>query len=50
MVSVQDEIENVKNYIIIQKLRYGDVFETVYNIDNDVLCYTEVFTTANSGK
>lgn len=37
MVSVQDEIENVKNYIIIQKLRYGDVFETVYNIDNDVL-------------
>lgn len=37
MVSLKDEIENVKNYIIIQKLRYGDVFETVYNIDDNVL-------------
>lgn len=36
MVTVQEEIENVKNYIIIQKLRYGDLFETVYNIDDDV--------------
>ena len=31
-----EEIENLKNYIIIQKLRYGDVFETVYNIDDNV--------------
>lgn len=36
MVSVQEEIENVKNYIIIQKLRYGDLFETVYNIDENI--------------
>lgn len=36
MVSVQEEIENVKNYIIIQKLRYGDLFETVYNIDDNI--------------
>lgn len=36
MLSVRDEIENVKNYVIIQKLRYGDVFEMVYNIDNNV--------------
>ena len=35
-VTVEEEIENVKNYIIIQKLRYGDLFETVYNIDEDV--------------
>lgn len=35
-VDVAEEIENVKNYIIIQKLRYGDLFETVYNIDEDV--------------
>lgn len=35
-VDVEEEIENVKNYIIIQKLRYGDLFETVYNIDEDV--------------
>ena len=33
-VNVEEEIENVKNYIIIQKLRYGDLFETVYNIDD----------------
>lgn len=36
MVSVEEEIENLKNYIIIQKLRYGDLFETVYNIDDNV--------------
>ena len=35
-VTVQEEIENVKNYIVIQKLRYGNLFETVYNIDEEV--------------
>lgn len=35
-VSVKEEIENVKNYIVIQKLRFGNLFETVYNIDDDV--------------
>lgn len=36
-VSVKEELENLRNYIIIQKLRYGDLFETVYNVDEDVL-------------
>lgn len=36
VVSLAEEIENLKNYIIIQKLRFGDLFETVYNIDKDV--------------
>ena len=36
VVSLEEEIENLKNYIIIQKLRFGDLFETVYNIDEDV--------------
>lgn len=36
IVTVNEEIENLKNYIIIQKLRYGDLFETVYNVDDDV--------------
>lgn len=36
LVSIQEEIENVKSYIVIQKLRYGDIFETVYNIDEEV--------------
>ena len=35
-VEVEEEIENVKNYIIIQKLRYGDLFETNFLIDEDV--------------
>ena len=35
-VNVDEEIENLKNYIIIQKLRYGDLFETNYYIDEDV--------------
>lgn len=35
-ISVEEELENVKNYIIIQKLRFGDLFETVYNIDDNV--------------
>lgn len=35
-VSIREEVENLKNYIIIQKLRYGDLFETVYNVDEDV--------------
>lgn len=36
-VSVQEELDNIKNYIIIQKLRFGSMFETIYNIDEDVL-------------
>ena len=36
LVTIQEEIENVRSYIIIQKLRYGDIFETVYNIDENV--------------
>lgn len=36
LVTVDEEIENLKNYIIIQKLRFGDLFETVYNIDKNV--------------
>ncbi|MEF9967190.1 MAG: histidine kinase, partial [Longicatena sp.] len=37
VISVKEELENVKNYIIIQKLRFGDLFETVYNIDDNVM-------------
>ncbi|MGX8850627.1 cache domain-containing sensor histidine kinase [Amedibacillus sp. YH-ame10] len=37
VVTVKEELENLKNYIIIQKLRFGDLFETVYNVDKDVM-------------
>lgn len=36
LLQVKDEIENVQNYIIIQKLRYGDLFETEYIVDADL--------------
>lgn len=37
LVTIEAEIENVKNYIIIQKIRYGDSFNVEYNIEKDVL-------------
>lgn len=36
LVDITDEIENVKNYIIIQKLRYGNLFDTNYQIDPEL--------------
>lgn len=36
LVAIKDEIENVQNYIIIQKLRYGDLFETEVMIEDDL--------------
>lgn len=36
-ITIEQEIENVKNYITIQKLRYGGTFNVNYEIENDVL-------------
>lgn len=36
-ISVNQEIENVKNYITIQKIRYGDIFNIEYFIDESIL-------------
>lgn len=36
LVEIQDELENVENYIVIQKLRYGDLFETELYIEEDL--------------
>lgn len=36
LVDICDEVDNVKNYIIIQKLRYGNLFETDFSIDEDI--------------
>lgn len=35
MVHLKDEIEYVKNYVFIQKIRFNDQFEIYYNIDDD---------------
>ncbi|RDY26036.1 sensor histidine kinase [Romboutsia weinsteinii] len=36
-ISIREEIENVKNYITIQKIRYGDTFNIEYEIEETIL-------------
>lgn len=36
IVSIKEEIENVRNYIHIMKIRFGDKFETEYEIDESI--------------
>jgi len=39
-LTIEEEIENLKNYVHIQKFRYGDKFDVEYRIDDDVKkCY-----------
>lgn len=33
IISINDEVEIVKNYLTIQKIRYGEMFSVVYKID-----------------
>jgi len=42
LVSLSEEIESVKNYISIQKYRYGDMFDIKYNIPDDILEYKTI--------
>ena len=39
-ISLREEIEIVKNYLEIQKLRFGDMFEAEYEIDEKLLDIT----------
>lgn len=39
MISVREELKNIQNYIIIQKIRYGESFELVYNCEEQVMEY-----------
>ncbi|WHH61123.1 sensor histidine kinase [Petroclostridium sp. X23] len=36
-VTLEEEIESVKNYIKIQKYRYGDIFSVKYNVQEETL-------------
>ncbi len=36
-ITVREEIENVKNYVTIQKFRYASLFADEYDIDDDTL-------------
>ncbi len=45
IVDVRFELQHAKNYILLQKIRYGDKFEVIYDIDEEVLdCKTLKFT------
>lgn len=37
LISIKDEVKNLDNYIIIQKIRYGTSFDITYDIDNQLL-------------
>jgi len=39
VISVEQEIETVKNYLSIQKIRYGDIFSAEYSIDEEIFKY-----------
>lgn len=39
VITIQEEIEIVKNYLVLQKLRYGDIFTDIYEIDGGVHRY-----------
>jgi len=39
LVSLSEEIDSVKNYMSIQKYKYGDMFDIVYNIPDEILEY-----------
>jgi len=36
LTSLSEELEGIKNYIIIQKYRYGDIFTVSYNIPDEI--------------
>lgn len=36
-ITIQEEIENLKNYVLIQKIRYNDKFEIHYDVSSEVL-------------
>jgi two-component system sensor histidine kinase YesM len=37
MVSLREELDNLKHYFTLQKIRYGDCFEVVYKVDETAL-------------
>jgi two-component system sensor histidine kinase YesM len=42
LVTLNEEIESVKNYVSIQKYKYGDMFDIVYNIPDPILEYKTI--------
>lgn len=42
VVGLDEEVDNVKTYLHIQKYRYGDTFDAEYNIPNEILHYNTI--------
>ena len=36
MISLEEEIENIKNYVELQKMRYPDCFEVIYEVSENI--------------
>lgn len=45
IITIQEEIQNIENYIFIQKARFGDRVDFLINIENEVLTYLIPFLT-----
>lgn len=39
LIRIEEELENIKNYIHIMKVRYGESFDIVYEVDEDIKEY-----------
>ena len=39
LITIKDEIERTRYYINILKLRYGDMFEVEWDIDEEIMSY-----------
>ena len=37
LVTIREELENIKNYVVIQKIRYGNSFDVQYEVDELLL-------------
>lgn len=37
LVTIREELENIKNYVVIQKIRYGNSFDVEYEVDELLL-------------
>lgn len=39
IITIEQELENLKNYVTIQQLRYGERFDVIYEVDEGILSF-----------
>ncbi|WP_226669569.1 sensor histidine kinase [Metabacillus litoralis] len=42
VISLEDEIDHIRNYLMIQKMRYQDILDVTFHLNNDILSYSIV--------